>query len=233
MKKKKYWINFYEAFGPKGYNQTPGGDGCPKVYHKKAVELYNNGKTITEIADYFGVTEHTITEILHHHGLAYMPQEERNKLQNPREVQQFDLNGNYLNTFYSAGEAARQLKIKNGNPSSILEACNIHTTAYKYLWKYTDDNVDMKVLAEDIKKREINRIDHVSKAVLKRCSKQVNQYDLNGKYLQSFSSASEAGRVIGNKTGVHISEVCRGVWPTAYGYKWRYTSDEYPVGVNI
>lgn len=230
--RERYWIAYYETFGPKGYNQTPGGDGCPKILHSKAIELYNSGKTVKEIADYFGVTELTTIEALHSHGLAYMSQEDRNKLQNPREVQQFDLEGNYLKTYYSAGEAARTLKGKNWNSNQILKACNEHTTAYNFLWKYSDDNTDISTIVKSVKAREAQRRENVGKATLKRCSKAVNQYTLEGKYFQSFPSAAAAGRSLG-KTGAHIAEVCRGVWPTAYNYKWRYISPEYPEGADL
>ena len=27
--KEKYWINYFDSYGEKGYNQTPGGEGAP------------------------------------------------------------------------------------------------------------------------------------------------------------------------------------------------------------
>ena len=57
-------------------------------------------------------------------------------------------------------------------------------------------------------------------------SKIVNQYDLQGKYITSFSSLSDAARSLGitYNTGIvsHISAVCKGKRKTAYGYIWRY-----------
>lgn len=48
----------------------------------------------------------------------------------------------------------------------------------------------------------------------------VNQYDLEGKFIQSFLSASEAARILGKTgKGSHITEVCNGKRKTAYGYK--------------
>ncbi len=234
IEKEIYWISYYKAFGPQGYNQTPGGDGSPKVNHQLAITLFNNGYTIEELSDYFNASLITIKNVLHQYNLGYMTQEEKDKLQQPKSVQQYDLNGNYLNEYYSAGDASRKLKIQNfiTGRNNILCACNDHTTSYNFLWKFSEDTTDMKQVASNRKENIQKRLEHVSKAVLKRCSKQVNQYDLNGKYLQTFSSATEAGRFLG-KTHGHIAEVCRGKWKTAYNFIWRYTSDNYPIGQNL
>lgn len=58
----------------------------------------------------------------------------------------------------------------------------------------------------------------------------VNQYDLNGKYICSYNSASEARRIIKNQ---HISDVCNGKWLTAAKYYWRYISEEFPEGKDL
>lgn len=228
IEKEIYWIQYYEAFGPKGYNQTPGGDGSPKVLDSQLIEQYNLGKTIEEISNYFNISKNTTIQILHRNNLAYMSQEEKNKLQNPKPVEQYSLDGNFIQEFYSAGEASRQLHYNNLN--EILKACHEHCTAYNFLWKFTDDTTDINEIVKYIKEREQKRIEHVTKAILKRCSKPVNQYDLNGKYIKSYESASEARRALNNQ---HISDVCNGKWLTAAKYYWRYISDEFPQGQDL
>lgn len=65
----------------------------------------------------------------------------------------------------------------------------------------------------------------------KRNAQQVDQFTLEGKYIQTFPSARaaeislfgddhKAGRVS------FIQQACRGVKPKAYGYKWAYRNDE-------
>jgi hypothetical protein len=49
--------------------------------------------------------------------------------------------------------------------------------------------------------------------------KPVCQYNLNGVFIKSFNSLSEAQKAIGT---THISDVCRGKRKTAGGYIWRY-----------
>lgn len=55
-------------------------------------------------------------------------------------------------------------------------------------------------------------------------SKAVDQLSIEGAYLQTFPSISNASRtVIGHRKGIsNITNVCNGVWPTAYGFKWRW-----------
>ncbi|ABT14788.1 hypothetical protein NY2A_B389R [Paramecium bursaria Chlorella virus NY2A] len=50
-------------------------------------------------------------------------------------------------------------------------------------------------------------------------SKRVYQYDLEGKYIRSFGSYSEAGRSVGKSHG-YIAACARGERPSAYDYKW-------------
>lgn len=57
-------------------------------------------------------------------------------------------------------------------------------------------------------------------------SKVINQYDLSGSYIQSFSSINDAAIVLGDKKyHSHISQALNGKRKTAYGYKWSFTSE--------
>ena len=52
-------------------------------------------------------------------------------------------------------------------------------------------------------------------------SKVVNKYSKDGKYLETFVSASDAGRKTGIKI-TNICSVCRKIRKTAGGFKWKY-----------
>ena len=62
----------------------------------------------------------------------------------------------------------------------------------------------------------------------KATGKIINQYDLNGTFIQSFPSVKAAAESLGKVTSTskgatsHISDVCRGKRKTAYGYKWKF-----------
>lgn len=53
-------------------------------------------------------------------------------------------------------------------------------------------------------------------------AKIVNQYDLDGNYITTFNSCSDAGSSVGLSAGA-ISKACRIKCPSA-GYQWRYVS---------
>lgn len=227
--KEKNWIEFYNTYKGEGYNQTPGGDGCPKTSIEMAIKLYKDGYSIVNICKYFNVSKNTIIEILHSNNLGYMSQEDKNKLQNSKSVLQYDLDGNFIAEYYSAGEAARHL-LGNHSKQGILKACNNSCTAYNFLWKYKNDDKDMKQVALQVKLNKKERSDNASKAILKRCSKPVNQYDLNGSYIKTYQSAADARRAVQNS---HICDVCNGKLLTAAKYYWRYTSKDFPENQNL
>ena len=56
-------------------------------------------------------------------------------------------------------------------------------------------------------------------------AKEVYQYDLNGKFINKYSSASQAARSLGVNNQSHISECCRGKIKTYKGFVWRYSED--------
>lgn len=56
-------------------------------------------------------------------------------------------------------------------------------------------------------------------------SKEVYQYDLNGKFINKYKSTGEAARSLGLKSNSHIGECCRGKIKTYKGFIWRYAED--------
>ena len=79
---------------------------------------------------------------------------------------------------------------------------------------------------------EINNIDRIdSNTIIRTISgKIINQYDLEGNYIQSFVSARNAAETLGKITSTsngassHITDVCRGKRKTAYGYIWKFAN---------
>lgn len=56
-------------------------------------------------------------------------------------------------------------------------------------------------------------------------SKEVYQYDLNGKFIMSYPSTGLAAKAIGVKQSSHIGECCRGKIKSYKGFIWRYADD--------
>jgi hypothetical protein len=62
----------------------------------------------------------------------------------------------------------------------------------------------------------------------------VNQYDLDGNYLRTFDSITDASKYLGKSTeGSSITRCCKGERKYAFGFQWRYLSDEFAEGKNI
>lgn len=62
----------------------------------------------------------------------------------------------------------------------------------------------------------------LSKINIETKSKQVSQYNLEGKLIEKYKSSREASRHTGFAQS-SISDCCRGKLKTAYGYVWKYT----------
>lgn len=103
-------------------------------------------------------------------------------------------------------EAAKAVGISQSILGQELNK-EIKTLSGGFYWSYD------KVL------REVKNYTHTGK------SKPVNQYDLNGKFINSYSSTGEAARSIGAKASSHIGECCRGKIKSYKGFVWRYVED--------
>jgi len=70
------------------------------------------------------------------------------------------------------------------------------------------------------------RNEKVSKAKINgKTAKQVQQYSLDGNFIQSFQSTQEIQRELGF-ANCHICECCNGKRKTAYGFIWKYKNEE-------
>jgi NUMOD1 domain len=111
----------------------------------------------------------------------------------------------FIKEFPSVTHAAKSLEKNTGHISS---AClGKRETAYGYIWKYRSDYHE-----------NLETID-ISLANKKLHSKPIAQYDLNGNYIRSFVSASEAARVMKDLQG-NISSVAVG--KNNYTGKYQY-----------
>lgn len=127
-----------------------------------------------------------------------------------RKVNQYNLNGNYMLTFESLNEAARQLGIQE---SKISLACSgERITAGEYQWRYYDEYNSL----EDIPPVEVPR-------TKKHC---VGQYDINDNLIAIYESYRAAAIAV-EGTPSAISRICSGAkgLHTHKGYKWKIVDD--------
>ena len=206
--REQYWIAYYDTYN-NGYNATLGGDGVVKFNQEEMAELWSEGKTVAEICNLTGAERHTVSKNLNLYGITTQQQKERSV---GRPVLQYTLDGKFIKRYSSLTLEAQSMG--KDNISNIRSCCNkIGTSAYNYLWKYEDDDTSI----DDFVFRQ--------KKTGKGAVKKVEQYSLDGEYIQTFSSCREAARSIGAPYHVGINSCCLGKQKTAYGFKWKYSGE--------
>lgn len=154
---EKYYINFYNSYKRKnGYNIELGGSTHKHLSEEQINRMKNSKKgKLTGIDNPFYGKKHTqltknkISE--KQKGNKYcvgriISQETRNKIGNAnmwhqvKTINCYDLNNNFIKQYISVGEATRQLKVKS---SSLIAQCarGERKTAYGFIWKYADEEL--------------------------------------------------------------------------------------------
>ena len=129
-------------------------------------------------------------------------------------VDQYDKMGQFIQTFTSVSEAANYASgicnlincLKGRNPSSG-----------GYQWRYHGEEPPGPLIYK------VTDAHNWSSA-----KKSINQYTKDGQYIATFQSAHEAARSLkGKKNSGHISECCARKRKSAYGFIWKYASEDY------
>lgn len=133
--KEKYWIERYRSF-KEGYNATRGGDGRPYLDYDVLIGAYQKLQNAAEVAKQYGVNVGHLRKILKANGVDIVSSQEVNRKNNSTAINQLSLTGEYLQTFPSAKEAARQVDKPQG-VSHITDVCKgRRQTAYGFKWEY-------------------------------------------------------------------------------------------------
>lgn len=115
---------------------------------------------------------------------------------------QYNLDGNFLQSYESISAAARAVGGSTGNLTKAIYG-KIHQ-AYGFRW--SNEKMD-----------NIGPLPNNYTGV----AKPIYQYDLEGNFIRSYQSSKEAGRILKKSQG-NISSAANGKRKTAYGYKWSY-----------
>lgn len=139
--REKYWIEYFGSF-KYGYNATMGGDGKKYLDYDLVVATYNELQEIQATADKLNISRDSVRNILQNNQVKIKNSQEINLNKYGNVINQYDLQGNYLNTYPSARAAAIAIKGINHSPgviSHISDVCkNKRKTAYKFIWRYAD-----------------------------------------------------------------------------------------------
>ena len=138
--REKYWIEFYGSF-KNGYNATIGGDGRPYIDYDLVVATYKATLNCNETARQLKIDPHTVSKILNNRQIEKLSNKDAVQKALGKIVNQYTLEGEYIQSFPSAKAAAMALgKItttSNGASSHISAVCNgKRKTAYGYKWAW-------------------------------------------------------------------------------------------------
>lgn len=207
----------------KGYRNSPkfysaiekyGWDGFEHVLLFDELTLEEANKKEEEL-----IKKYDTTNDLYGYNIAYggynhdISEETINKIlaAKQKQVDRYDKNGVYIDSFDNAKIAGRTLNI---NPSGIYACCNgIRKSAGNYIWKYYNDESNIAEY-ENIRIKKVVQID---------------RYTLNP--IGEFSSISEASEYTGiNKNSIALC--CKKELKTAGNYIWRYVDDDLKIDLN-
>ena len=138
-----YWIKELGTYGRGGYNATKGGDGAILYDYNEIIELAKLGYTSNQIKEKIGCSNDVIYKVLKVHNV---------KLRNSKckLIAQYDIVGNYIQTFFSASDTIKYLielgickvKIPEQATAKITNCCkHKNTLAYGYKWEYLQSPV--------------------------------------------------------------------------------------------
>lgn len=151
------YIEFYDSYF-NGYNSTLGGEGYSKISlnEDEIIQMFNSGYSLNQIAREFGTkTTRTISSIIKKNGLDV-------SRQTTCIVEQYDLKGNYIQSFQSKKEAWKWLlhNYKSDMKRAtayfyIKKSSETGGIAFGYKWKQyeTDSIIEGKVNGNDFEWR--------------------------------------------------------------------------------
>lgn len=128
------------------------------------------------------------------------------------QIDQYDLMGNFIQSFENITKASKSLDIGIGNIITCLKKRS--QSAGNYIWRYH---------GEPAPDPYVNTVKDNHK--WSSSKKAVAQYTKDGQYITTYLSAHDAARAIGKQNSNHISECCLGKRKTAGGYIWKYDED--------
>lgn len=208
--REHYYIIKFNSLEPNGYNFLASGEGSVKVPIEKIVEAWKEGLNCKQIGEKLGLGRQIVSEHLKNYGIT---QEEIYKRQGKctaercgRPVLQYDLSGTFIKEYPSASSTEFA-------QAAVSNVCRQEQyMAYGYLWKYKDDDRDIKEWVDRLKFKNKNN------------KKIVYQYDMNMNLINIYESATEAAKALNLSDKSNICRAAR-VKGKSAGFYWRYKEE--------
>ena len=140
--REAFWIQQKGSF-KSGYNATLGGDGKRYVDYDLVIATYKEVQNIAETSRILNLDKDTVSKILHSNHIEIMSNERVVQRVLGKIINQYDKQGNYIQSFPSVKAAAEALgkitSTSNGATSHISDVCRgKRKTAYGYIWKFAE-----------------------------------------------------------------------------------------------
>lgn len=133
--REKYWIEQKQSF-KKGYNATLGGDGKKYLDYDLILATYKEIQNCTKVAEKLNISKDSVSAIVKSFGEKVLSAKEVGEASGTL-INQYDLKGNFIQTFPSIKRAAKSLGVAGA--SHISDVCKgTRKTAYGYIWKYSN-----------------------------------------------------------------------------------------------
>ena len=145
--REMHYIDVYRSYvGFKdcnGYNATLGGDGKHYLDYDLVIATYQEVQNVSETARRMGIDISTVSKVLNSNHISIVPSSEVSQRVTGNIVNQYDLQGNFIQSFPSAKAAATSLgkitSTSRGASSHISDVCRgKRKTAYGYIWKFAN-----------------------------------------------------------------------------------------------
>lgn len=133
--RETYWIKELDTYGRNGYNATKGGDGKTLYDHNEILELYKLGYSVPQVCTKIGCERTIVLKVLKANGIKSRG--------TSKMIDQFDLAGNYIQTFDSSNEVKEWLfehgLTTNKRANVVISDCcagRRKNPLYGYKWSY-------------------------------------------------------------------------------------------------